>query len=387
MFGKTLGSVPDLDNAQALKAFFELIKQSKAEALLTAYHDRSDGGLFACVAEMCFAGHCGVDLDLDHFSGAAKPVEILFNEELGAVVQLAEHDLPRLCELADQHGLKACVNVIGRVNDRDELAIRLSGRLLFSEARHSLQRCWSETSYHMQALRDNSDCAQEEFEGLLDVADPGLHAELTFDLDDDICAPFIHLDVKPKVAVLREQGVNGQIEMAAAFVRAGFEAIDVHMTDLIESRVSLEQFNVMVACGGFSYGDVLGAGGGWAKSVLFNERLSRQFRAFFEREATLSLGVCNGCQMISLLHPLIPGAEHWPRFMRNRSEQFEGRLVMAAVSESPSVLLRNMQGSRFPIAVAHGEGFAHFEGEAQYQSLVSSGGVAMRYVDGYGASD
>jgi len=178
--------------------------------------------------------------------------------------------------------------------------------------------------------------------------------------------------------------VNGQIEMAAAFVRAGFEAIDVHMTDLIESRVSLEQFNMMVACGGFSYGDVLGAGGGWAKSVLFNERLSRQFRAFFERETTLSLGVCNGCQMISLLRPLIPGAEHWPRFMRNRSEQFEGRLVMAAVSESPSVLLRNMQGSRFPIAVAHGEGLAHFEGEAQYQSLVSTGGVAMRYVDGYG---
>ena len=223
--------------------------------------------------------------------------------------------------------------MIGRVNDRDELAIRLSGQLLFSEARHSLQRCWSETSYHMQALRDNSDCAQEEFEGLLDVADPGLHAVLTFDPDDDICAPFIHLDVKPKVAILREQGVNGQIEMAAAFVRAGFEAIDVHMTDLIESRVSLEQFNVMVACGGFSHGDVLGAGGGWAKSVLFNERLSRQFRAFFEREATLSLGVCNGCQMISLLRPLIPGAEHWPRFMRNRSEQFEGRLVMAAVSK------------------------------------------------------
>jgi len=385
VFGRILGSVPDLDNAQALIGFFELIKQSKAEALLTAYHDRSDGGLLACVAEMCFAGHCGVDLDLDQFSGAAEPVEVLFNEELGAVVQLAEHDLPRLCELADQHGLKACVTVIGRVNDRDELAIRLSGQLLFSEARHTLQRCWSETSYHMQALRDNSDCAQEEFEGLLDVADPGLHAELTFDPDDDICAPFIHLDVKPKVAVLREQGVNGQIEMAAAFVRAGFEAIDVHMTDLIESRVSLEQFNMMVACGGFSYGDVLGAGGGWAKSVLFNERLSRQFRAFFERETTLSLGVCNGCQMISLLRPLIPGAEHWPRFMRNRSEQFEARLVMAAVSESPSVLLRNMQGSRFPIAVAHGEGMAHFEGEVQYQSLVSSGGVAMRYVDGYGA--
>ena len=186
VFGRTLGSVPDLDSAQALKAFFELIKQSKAEALLTAYHDRSDGGLFACVAEMCFAGHCGVDLELGQFSGAAEPVEILFNEELGAVVQLAEYDLPRLSELAEQHGLKACVTVIGRVNDRDELAIRLSGQLLFSEARHTLQRCWSETSYHMQALRDNSDCAREEFEGLLDVADPGLHAELTFDPDDDI---------------------------------------------------------------------------------------------------------------------------------------------------------------------------------------------------------
>ena len=305
--------------------------------------------------------------------------------EADAVVQLAEYDLPRLSELAEQYGLGGCVTPIGRVNDRDELAIRLSDQLLFSAARQTLQRRWSETSYHMQALRDNSECAKEEFDGLLDVADPGLHAELTFDLDDDICAPFIHLDVKPKVAVLREQGVNGQIEMAAAFVRAGFEAIDVHMTDLIESRVSLEQFNVMVACGGFSYGDVLGAGGGWAKSVLFNERLSRQFRAFFEREATLSLGVCNGCQMISLLRPLIPGAEHWPRFMRNRSEQFEGRLVMAAVSESPSVLLSNMAGSHFPIAVAHGEGLAHFEGEEQYQSLVSSGGVAMRYVDGYGA--
>ena len=353
--------------------------------MLTAYHDRSDGGLFACVAEMCFAGHCGVDLELGQFSGAAEPVEILFNEELGAVVQLAEYDLPRLSELAEQYGLGGCVTPIGRVNDRDELAIRLSDQLLFSAARQTLQRRWSETSYHMQALRDNSDCAREEFDGLLDISDPGLHAELTFDPGDDICAPFIHLNVKPKVAILREQGVNGQVEMAAAFVRAGFEAIDVHMTDLIESRESLEQFNVLVACGGFSYGDVLGAGGGWAKSVLFNERLSRQFQAFFERETTLSLGVCNGCQMISLLRPLIPGAEHWPRFMRNRSEQFEGRLVMAAVSESPSVLLRNMQGSRFPIAVAHGEGLAHFEGAAQYQSMVLSGGVAMRFVDGYGA--
>ena len=198
VFGRSLGSVPDLDSAQALKAFFELIKQSKAEALLTAYHDRSDGGLFACVAEMCFAGHCGVDLELGQFSGAAEPVEILFNEELGAVVQLAEYDLPRLSELAEQYGLGGCVTPIGRVNDRDELAIRLSDQLFFSAARQTLQRRWSETSYHMQALRDNSECAKEEFDGLLDVADPGLHAELTFDPDDDICAPFIHLDVKPK---------------------------------------------------------------------------------------------------------------------------------------------------------------------------------------------
>jgi len=384
VFGRSLGPVPDLDSAHALKRLFELVKQSKAEGLLTAYHDRSDGGLFVCVAEMCFAGRCGVDIDLGQFAGAAKPIEILFNEELGAAVQLAECDLPRLKELAQLHGLSDCITMIGKLNDRDELAIRLAGRTLFSEGRAMLQRYWSETSYHMQALRDNSDCAREEFDRLLNFPDPGLHAELTFDPEDDISASFINFDVKPKVAVLREQGVNGHIEMAAAFVKAGFEAIDVHMTDLIHSRASLEQFNVLVACGGFSYGDVLGAGGGWAKSILFNESLSRQFQAFFERKSTLSLGVCNGCQMISLLRSLIPGAEHWPRFMRNRSEQFEGRLVMAAITENPSVLLHDMQGSRFPIPVAHGEGLAHFDNAEQYESLISSGGVAMRFVDGFG---
>ncbi len=384
VFGRSLGPVPDLDSAQALKRFFELVKQSKAEGLITAYHDRSDGGLFVCVSEMCFAGRCGVDIDLGQFAGSAEPIEILFNEELGAAVQLAECDLPRLRELAQLHGLADNISVFGRLNDRDEINIALAGQTLFSEVRMVLQRRWSETSYHLQALRDNADCAREEFDGLLDISDPGLHSQLTFDPQDDICASFINVGAKPKVAVLREQGVNGQVEMAAAFVRAGFEAIDVHMTDLIESRTSLERFNVLVACGGFSYGDVLGAGGGWAKSILFNERLSRQFQTFFERKSTLSLGVCNGCQMISMLRSLIPGAQHWPRFLRNRSEQFEGRLVMAAITESPSVLLRNMEGSRFPIPVAHGEGLAHFDDAEQCQALVQSGGVAVRFVDGFG---
>ena len=384
VFDRTLGAVPDLDSAQLMTNFFNLVTRAKAEDLLLAYHDRSDGGLFVTLAEMCFAGRCGAQIDLGRSNSSQHDLAILFNEELGAVVQVREKDLARLLELADSCALEDCITVLGKVVAADDISISRHDQIIMSDTRTNLQRIWSATSYQMQAIRDNSDCALEEYDRILDAGDRGLHAELGFDPDADICAPYLNLQEQPKVAVLREQGVNGQIEMAAAFDRAGFQSIDLHMTDLIEGRASLDQFNVLVACGGFSYGDVLGAGGGWAKSVLFNDGLRQQFQTFFERETSLSLGVCNGCQMMSLLQDLIPGADNWPKFVRNRSEQFEGRLVMTAISDSQSVLLSGMQGSRFPIAVAHGEGLADFRDSAQQHALIKSKQVAMRYVDSSG---
>jgi len=252
------------------------------------------------------------------------------------------------------------------------------------ESRTELQRLWAETSYRIQSLRDNADCAQDEFDNLLDAGDPGLNAELTFDINEDVAAPFINTGARPKVAVLREQGVNGQVEMAAAFDRAGFESTDVHMSDLLSGRITLDDFQSLVACGGFSYGDVLGAGEGWAKSILFNDRVRDQFAAFFNRQDTLALGVCNGCQMLSNLHELIPGSEGWPRFVRNQSEQFEARLVMVEVAQSPSAFLDGMAGSRVPIAVAHGEGRIEFAAAHNAQALIENELVAMRYVDNRG---
>jgi phosphoribosylformylglycinamidine synthase len=385
---REIGAVaPDVDNAADLKNFFALIQQLNSAGLLLAYHDRSDGGLFTTLAEMAFAGHCGVDVQMEELlSNAQDAVRVLFSEEAGAVLQIPRSQQTAVLQLIEQHGLSDCTRMVGTLNGRDELRILHGGKLLFEASRVSLQRLWAQTSYEIQAMRDNPACAREEFDTLLDAGDPGLHARLSFDVNADITAPYLNLGVRPKVAVLREQGVNGQVEMAAAFDRARFDAVDVHMTDLLSGRIKLDQFNALVACGGFSYGDVLGAGGGWAKSILHNERLRGEFLRFFERETTLTLGVCNGCQMVSLLKDLIPGASAWPRFVRNRSEQFEARTTLVQAADSNSVFFAGMTGSVFPIAVAHGEGQAEFRSAADLAALQAAGGLALRYVDNRGQS-
>jgi phosphoribosylformylglycinamidine synthase len=344
---------PDVDSAQSLKAFFETVQRLNKQGLLLAYHDRSDGGLLVTLAEMMFASHVGVSIDID-----GDPLAALFNEELGAVIQVAAQDWNAVEAAFQAAGLAAQLRRIGTLNRSGRLIVRSGGKEIYSESGVALQRAWSETTYRMQRLRDNPACAQEEFDRILDTADPGLHAKLTFDPDEDPAAPFVARRLRPKIAILREQGVNGQMEMAAAFDRGGFEAVDVHMTDIIGGQVALLDFRGLVACGGFSYGDVLGAGEGWAKSILFNARAREQFGLFFQRADTFALGVCNGCQMMSNLRELIPGSAHWPHFVRNRSEQFEARVAMVEVPPSPSLFFAGMAGSRMPIAVAHGEGFA-----------------------------
>ena len=385
---REIGAVaPDLDNAADLKNFFALIQQLNSAGLLLAYHDRSDGGLLVTVTEMAFAGHCGVNVQMEELlSSDQDAVRVLFSEEAGAVIQIRHVQQTAVLQMIEQHGLSDCTRMVGTLNSRDELRILHGGKLLFEASRVSLQRLWAQTSYEIQAMRDNPACAREEFDTLLDAGDPGLHARLSFDVNADITAPYVNLGVRPKVAVLREQGVNGQVEMAAAFDRARFDAVDVHMTDVLSGRIKLDQFNALVACGGFSYGDVLGAGGGWAKSILHNERLRAEFLRFFERETTLTLGVCNGCQMVSLLKDLIPGASAWPRFVRNRSEQFEARTTLVQAADSNSVFFAGMTGSVFPIAVAHGEGQAEFRSAADLQTLQAAGGLALRYVDNRGQS-
>ena len=383
---RQVGAVaPDLDDPEDIKAFFAVIQGLNADSKLLAYHDRSDGGLFVTLAEMSFAGHTGIDIKLDGLAeDASQFARELFNEELGAVIQVRREDTGFVLQQFSAAGLGDHTSVIGTVNQDDHIRYTFEGQSVISRPRADLQRLWAETSYRVQSLRDNADCAQEEFDNLLDSSDPGLHAELTFDLNDDISAPYINTGASPRVAVLREQGVNGQVEMAAAFDRAGFESVDVHMSDLLSGRVSLEGFNSLVACGGFSYGDVLGAGEGWAKSILFNDRVRDQFAAFFNRQDTLALGVCNGCQMLSNLHELIPGSEGWPRFVRNQSEQFEARLVMAEVPASPSAFMEGMAGSRMPIAVAHGEGRVEFPAGTSADQLSDSELIALRYVDNRG---
>ena len=375
VFGRLGSDAPDLDQPAQLKAFFALVQQWLAAGKLLAYHDRGDGGLFATAVEMAFAGHCGLDLELPEGDALAQ----LFAEELGAVLQVAAADADALLAAARDAGLSA--RAIGRPSGDDTLRIRQGGRVLLEQPRTDLQRAWSETSFQIQRLRDNPACAEQEFDNLLDAADPGLNVVLPYAPEDDVAAPFINRGARPRVAVLREQGVNGQIEMAAAFDRAGFEAIDVHMTDVIAGRVTLEQFKGLAACGGFSYGDVLGAGEGWAKSILFNARAREQFQGFFHRGDTFSLGVCNGCQMMSNLRELIPGTEHWPRFVRNASEQYEARFVLGEVQDSPSVLLRGMIGARIPVVVSHGEGRAEFAADGVQGRLEAANQVALRYVD------
>ncbi|EAR60822.1 phosphoribosylformylglycinamidine synthase [Neptuniibacter caesariensis] len=377
--------VPDVDQPEQLVAFFAAIQELNEQGLILAYHDRADGGLFTTVAEMAFAGKSGVDINLDMLAGEESELAAaLFAEELGAVVQVKRDDLETVLTELNAAGLGDVAQVIGSLNPDDEIRFHFDEEEVYSESRVQLQRWWAETSYQIQSLRDNSECAQQEFDRILDKEDPGLHAELTFDQNDDVAAPFIQTGVRPQMAIVREQGVNGQIEMGAAFDRAGFAAVDVHMSDILSGRVELDQFKGLVACGGFSYGDVLGAGEGWAKSILFNARARDQFQAFFNREDTFALGICNGCQMLSNLHELIPGSEMWPHFVRNVSEQFEARVAMVEVQESKSVFLQGMAGSRMPIAVAHGEGRAEFKDEAHLSGLKSSGTVALRYVDNYG---
>ncbi|MDO7911968.1 phosphoribosylformylglycinamidine synthase [Pseudomonas sp. 22-AL-CL-001] len=384
-YGKLGAQAPDVDDAEDLKAFFAVIQGLNADGHLLAYHDRSDGGLVTTVLEMAFAGHCGLDLHLDPLTDSRSEVPgILFNEELGAVIQVRQDATPDVLTQFSVAGLGECVAVIGKPINNGEVSISLNGDVLFDDQRRLLQRQWAETSYQIQRLRDNADCADQEYEALLEENNPGLDAKLGFDVNEDIAAPYIKTGIRPQVAILREQGVNGQVEMAAAFDRAGFAAIDVHMSDLLAGRVDFADFKGLVACGGFSYGDVLGAGEGWAKSALFNARAREAFQAFFERGDSFALGVCNGCQMMSNLHELIPGTEHWPHFVRNRSEQFEARVAMVEVQKSNSIFLEGMAGSRMPIAIAHGEGHAEFASEQALIDADASGCVALRYVDNHG---
>ena len=372
---------PDLDNPDAVKGFFQAMRDLREDDLILAYHDRSDGGLFATVCEMAFAGHTGLNICLDELGDDV--VAALFSEELGVVLQVRHADTETVLAILAEHGLGHHSFEIGDLNENDQITISRAHNELFSRSRVELMQIWSETSYQMQALRDNPKCAEQEFSLIQDTANPGMSLKLPFDTDEDIAAPYIHTGVRPAVAVLREQGVNGQIEMAAAFDKAGFRAVDVHMSDIIEGRTSLDGFQGLVACGGFSYGDVLGAGGGWAKSVLFHDRARDEFEAFFNRDDSFGLGVCNGCQMLSQLRDLIPGAAHWPRFMRNRSEQFEARLSVVEVVPSRSLFLDGMQGAQLPIAVAHGEGRAVFDHNSA-DAIMNAGLVSLRYLDGHG---
>lgn len=373
---------PDVHSPERLLGFFNTIQKLLSEQKLLAYHDRSDGGLFVTLAEMAFAGHCGINVDISSFD--EDTLAALFNEELGAVIQISGADRAYVEACFAEAGLANCVHYLGSAIHDDVVIINSRDTVVYRESRSLLRQWWAETTWQMQRLRDNEVCADEEHAIKQDNQDPGLNAHLTYDIDDDIAAPFILSGVRPKVAVLREQGVNSHVEMAAAFDRAGFDAVDVHMSDLLAGNLSLEQFQTLVACGGFSYGDVLGAGEGWAKSILFNNQVRDEFAAFFNRPDTLSLGVCNGCQMMSNLHELIPGAEFWPRFVRNRSERFEARFSLVEIANSPSLLLQDMVGSRMAIAVSHGEGQVEVRAAAHLQQLEDNGLVAMRFVNNYG---
>jgi phosphoribosylformylglycinamidine synthase len=368
VYGQVGDETPDAPAAEMMKAFFDAMQELNREGKLLAYHDRSDGGLFVTLVEMAFAGRMGLEIALP-VAGLPE----LFNEELGAVVQVATEDVSPVLERLEAGGVAA--QVVGRGAHDDEIVIRSSGEVAYRNTRTALQTMWTETSFHIQSLRDNPACAEQEFSLLEDVERPGLSVSVPFDLGERVSAPFVHT-ARPRLAVLREQGVNGQVEMAAAFDRAGFAAVDVHMSDLLAGRVELSEFRGLAACGGFSYGDVLGAGSGWAKTILFNERLKEMFTEFFERSDSFALGVCNGCQMMAQLREMIPGAASWPHFGRNLSARFEARVCMVEIQDSPSLFFDGMAGARVPIVVAHGEG--HVSGVAP-EAL-----VGLRYIDTYG---
>ncbi len=378
VFLKSGGVPADLDRPGLLRQMMDALRDLKDRQLLVAYHDISDGGMLIAALEMAFAGHCGLDLDLGE---VRDPVAQCFAEEPGALFQVPTAWLGETLQILTRHGLAAMTREIGEPLPGNEISVRANGVAVYSGSRQSLQRRWSETSYRMQALRDNPECAQEEHARLEDAEDPGLHAALSFDPAQDVAASYIATGARPAVAILREQGVNSNTEMAAVFTRAGFDAYDVHMTDILSGRVRLGRFHGMVACGGFSYGDVLGAGEGWAKSILFNARARDEFTAYFLRPATFTLGVCNGCQMLAALKELVPGASRWPRFVRNRSEQYEARLSLVRVMPSKSVLFTSMEQSVLPVAVAHGEGRAEFDMQTVPQDLIAAGELPLQFVD------
>ena len=377
--GRRTAGVPDLDDPERLRAFFELIREAHEAGVLQAYHDRSDGGAFATLCEMAFCSHAGLEISLD---GWGEDVfRTLFNEELGAVVQVAAADRVEFVDLVERHGLVDCAQRIARPSTSPTIRVHAGGSMLAEWSWETLFDAWWATSHAMQKLRDNPECADQERAAMRDFAAPGLSPKLSFDPTEDVASAFVHVSRRPRVAVLREQGVNGQIELAAAFDRAGFEAVDVHMSDLVSGRFALPDFHGLAAGGGFSYGDVLGAGRGWATSILEHPSLRDGFAAFFQRDNTFTLGICNGCQMLSQLKPIIPGASHWPRFLRNQSEQFEARLSLLEVAPSPSIFLAGMGGSRIPVVVSHGEGRATFANPADQVAVTT----AARYVDASGA--
>jgi len=394
-------SVPDIDEPQDLRAFFVTIRTLAEAGVLLAYHDRSDGGLFATLCEMAFAGRTGISVNLDMLTFDAnsadwgdykiRPEQVavqrdeltlkaLFTEEAGAVIQVPASERDAVMQVLRGAGLSAHSHVIGGLNDTDTVEFYRDGKKIWSEPRANLGRAWSEVSYQIMTRRDNPACAQAELDTWNDVKDPGLSPRVAFDPQEDIAAPFIATGKRPRVAILREQGCNSQVEMAWAFDTAGFDAVDVHMTDLLSGRIDLSTMQGLVAVGGFSYGDVLGAGEGWARTIRFNSRLSDQFAAYFGRSDTFGLGVCNGCQMMAALAPMIPGAEFWPRFTRNQSEKYEARLSLVELAASPSIFFKGMEGTRVPVAVAHGEGYADYSKQGDAGKVL----VAARFIDNYG---
>jgi phosphoribosylformylglycinamidine synthase len=394
--------VPDVDSPEDLKGLFAAIQQLNTEQKLLAYHDRSDGGLFVTLSEMAFAGRSGLSINLDMLtleSGHAADwgdsknwasqvaerrnemtLRALFSEELGAVIQVRAAEKSDVMNVLRSYNLGACSHIIGKPNDRDVIEFMRDAKVVFTQPRVALQRLWSETSWRIARLRDNPACADAEYERILDATDPGISPKLSFDAELDVAAPYISTGAKPKVAILREQGVNSHIETAYVMHKSGFAAVDVHMSDLIAGRARLDQFKGLIAVGGFSYGDVLGAGEGWAKTILFNAKLAEQFSGYFNRDDTFALGICNGCQMMSNLKSIIPGAQAWPKFTRNKSEQFEARFAMVEVAASPSIFFDGMAGTQAAIAVSHGEGFADFSQTGD----IGQAAVAMRYVDNKG---
>ena len=379
VYNETGDEAPDVDDPARIRGLFDALAELRRGGRVLAYHDRSDGGLFVTICEMAFAGRAGVTVDAAALCGTDDSlVTALFAEELGAVIQVRDADVEAVLGVMGARGLDA--RVAARVTDDDQVRVQRGADVLFSDSRTALHRAWSETTWQIQSLRDNPESAREEYDRILDAGDPGISPLVTFDPAQDVAAPFIATGARPPIAILRDQGVNGEVEMAAAFDRAGFEAHDVHVSDIIEGRVTLASFRGFAACGGFSFGDVLGGGEGWAKSILFNPHARDEFAAFFSRPDTFALGVCNGCQMMAALKELVPGAEAWPRFVKNTSEQFEARLSTMEILESPSLFFTGMAGSRLPVVTAHGEGRTLFERADHAGRVVAAG----RFVDNRG---